>query len=278
MTTKTVLITGCSTGVGYESAKVFLAEGWNVVATMRSPERSKLDAAPRLLVTRLDVQDQGSITAAVAAANERFGGIDVLLNNAGYSMLGVFEEIPRANIQEQFDVNVFGVMDVTRAVLPIMRRQRSGVIVNVSSGSGLFTTPMLSAYHASKFALEGFTESLAYELLPIGITPKLVEPGALLHTDFSTRAMSAAAGNRTIGDYDLFKSAMNAMFAGVMESKNVPGAASTEDVARVAFHAATDGTPRLRYPVGQDIATFLKARQETSEGEYLALMRETFSA
>lgn len=261
---KTVLITGCSSGVGRETAKVFRDAGWNVIATMRNPTEGAV---------RLDVQDRASIDAVF----RNLDSLDVLVNNAGYSMLGVFEEIPRANIQEQFDVNLFGVMDVTRAALPIMRRQRSGVIVNISSGSGLFTTPMLSAYHASKFALEGFTESLAYELLPLGITPKLVEPGALLQTSFADSSMRAAAGNQTIADYDLFKSAMHAMFASVMETKHVPGAASTEDVARVTFHAATDGTSRLRYPVGQDIATFMKARQESSEGEYLALMRKTFA-
>jgi NAD(P)-dependent dehydrogenase (short-subunit alcohol dehydrogenase family) len=270
--TKTVLITGCSSGFGQDMARVFLARGWNVTATMRSPERSALSASERLLVTRLDVQDRTSIEAAVARTLARFGTLDVLINNAGFSMMGVFEEIPRDCIQEQFDVNLFGLMDVTRAVLPTMRQQRSGVIVNVSSSEGLYAVPMLSAYHASKFAVEGFSESLAYELASVGIAVKLIEPGAVVTTGFARRAMAERGNTADIEDYAPFHAAMEKVFAGRMAARF----ATPEDVARTAFEAATDGSSRLRYVVGPDSLPFIEARQRTSEEDYMTLMRRTY--
>ncbi|APR83644.1 short-chain dehydrogenase [Minicystis rosea] len=142
---QTVLVTGASSGFGADTVRCFAKQGWNVVATMRNVDAgAAFVALPNVLVTRLDVQDRASIESAVAAGIARFGPIDVLVNNAGFGLFGVFEETPRERIQEQFDVNVFGVMDVTRAVLPHMRERRRGVIVNVSSGAGVFTLPMLS--------------------------------------------------------------------------------------------------------------------------------------
>ncbi|MEI9986695.1 MAG: SDR family NAD(P)-dependent oxidoreductase [Aliidongia sp.] len=147
---------GCSSGFGAATARLFARKGWNVVATMRQPESgAELAKLDNVLVTRLDVQDRGSVDAAVAAAVARFGKIDVLINNAGFGLWGVFESTPRDKVLEQFEVNVFGVMDVTRALLPHFRANRSGVIVNVSSGAGVFTLPLISLYCASKFALEG---------------------------------------------------------------------------------------------------------------------------
>ena len=144
----------------------------------------------------------------------RFGRIDVLVNNAGFGLFGVFEAAPRDKIREQFEVNVFGVMDVTRALLPHFRAKRSGVIVNVSSGAGVFTLPMISLYCASKFALEGFSESLSYELARLGIAVKIVEPGGVTNTGFGERS-GRTAGSRPSPDYQPFLRATNAVFAGL---------------------------------------------------------------
>ncbi|MBP2297001.1 SDR family oxidoreductase [Azospirillum rugosum] len=269
--TGTVLITGCSTGFGEATARLFAARGWNVVATMRRPEAgADLAALDNVLVTRLDVQDPASIDAAVAAAVERFGRVDVLVNNAGFGLFGVFESTPRAKVQEQFDVNVFGVMDVTRALLPHFRANRSGVIVNVSSGAGVFALPMISLYCASKFALEGFSESLSYELADLGIAVKIVEPGGVTSTSFGQRSGLEASQGAVPPDYEPFVAAANEVFAGLRASR---ADATSEEVAEVIFTAATDGTDRLRYVATEDIKPLVAARRETSEADYLAFMR-----
>lgn len=150
---KTVLITGTSSGIGKAAAKLFARNGWNVVATMRNPAtETDLAGLSHLLVTRLNVQDRASIGQAIEAGVARFGRIDTLINNAGFGLFGLFEATSREKIQEQFDVNVFGVMDVTRAILPHLRKNQGGLILNASSGAGIFTLPTISLYHASKFA------------------------------------------------------------------------------------------------------------------------------
>ncbi|MFT3699582.1 MAG: SDR family oxidoreductase [Kofleriaceae bacterium] len=266
----TVLITGTSTGFGRAIAERFDKAGWNVAASMRDPAKSPF---PKTWFTpALDVTDRASITRAVAETRERFGTIDVLVNNAGYSLMGIFEELPAAGIHDEFAVNVFGPMDVTRAVLPIMRAQEGGAIVNVTSGSGLYAVPMLSAYHASKFAIEGWSESLSFELGAIGIRVKCVEPGACLTTSFAPRAIAEAGGTTPIADYGVFRSQMNAMFSRQGQVK----LATPADIAETAFVAATDRSPRLRYPVGPDIEPFITARQTFGEERYRAFMLETF--
>jgi NAD(P)-dependent dehydrogenase (short-subunit alcohol dehydrogenase family) len=272
---KTVLVTGCSSGFGRDIAKVFAAEGWNVAATMRRPEQeTELRASDRLSVVRLDVQDRASIKAAVASTLDLFGAIDVLVNNAGFGLFGVFEETPREKILEQFEVNVFGMMDVTRAVLPSMRKQRAGVIINVSSGAGVFTLPTASAYCASKFALEGFSEAISYELAPLGIRVKIVEPGGVTSTRFSERSGEETRQRTPIDDYAPFLAGAAQVFA---ELRQARGLATSEEVARVIFEAATDGTDRLRYLGTKDIAPLVQARRETSEEAYIGMMRSRFA-
>jgi NAD(P)-dependent dehydrogenase (short-subunit alcohol dehydrogenase family) len=272
--TQTVLITGASTGFGQSAAHLFAAQGWNVVATMRNPlAGAELAALKNVLVTRLDVQDQASIESAIAAGIERFGQIDVLVNNAGFGLFGVFEGTSREKIREQFDVNVFGVMDVTRALLPHFRQRRAGVIINISSGAGVFGLPMISAYNASKFALEGFSESLSYELAAQNITVKIVEPGGVISTGFGARSASEAAQLATPADYDRFVMAAMDVFEGLRGQR----LATSEDVAHVILEAASDGSDRLRYVATQDIEPLVKARRETSEAHYMAMMREKFS-
>jgi short-subunit dehydrogenase len=197
----------------------------------------------------------------------------VLVNNAGFSLFGVFEGIAREKIQEQFDVNVFGVMDVTRAVLPHFRQNMGGTIINISSGAGMFTLPMISLYCASKFALEGFSESLAYELASQNIAVKLVIPhGGVSQTSFPQRVAQEFVAISPIADYDVFVANTKAKFADMMAARMV----SSADVARVIYEAATDGSDRLRYLIGDDARGFVKARRELTEEQYITFMRARF--
>ncbi|KAJ7480020.1 short-chain alcohol dehydrogenase [Mycena galericulata] len=275
--TRTVFITGASTGIGLASAKLFHQKGWNVIATMRKPtsehELNKIDKE-RMLVQRLDLQDFDSIKPAIEKGIEKFTTIDLLLNNAGYGQNGLFEAIPREKVQEQFDVNLFGLMDVTRAILPYFRANGGGGVINVSSGAGLWSLPMTSMYSASKFALEGFTEALSYELASQNIFVKSVIPhGGVTSTDFLGRFASSTAVDPTLTSYDDFKKNITTSFG-----KMVAGASkSSHDVAETIYTAATDGTNQLRYFIGNDTRGFLKARYETSsDEEYMKHMRSYF--
>jgi NAD(P)-dependent dehydrogenase (short-subunit alcohol dehydrogenase family) len=268
---KTILITGASSGIGRASTALFAEKGWNVVATMRNPDVA-LEAG-NVLVERLAVQDTDSIQHAVDAGIARFGAIDVLLNNAGYGQYGLFEAISQADIQAQFDVNVFGVMNVTRSILPHFRARKSGVIVNVGSGAGIFTLPMISLYCASKFALEGFSEALSYELASQGIRVKLVDPhGGVTSTRFNQRSAQSAARSDTLKDYDGFVARTNDAFANLAAASNI----TAEEVAHVIHDAATDGTDRLRYLVGDDARGFIKARRKLDDQDYIDFMRARF--
>jgi NAD(P)-dependent dehydrogenase (short-subunit alcohol dehydrogenase family) len=273
--TQTVLITGASTGFGKAAAVHFATHGWQVVATMRDPAAgTDLAAHSNILVTRLDVQDLASIDGAIAEGIAHFGAIDAVVNNAGFGLFGIFEGASREKIQEQFDVNVFGVMDVTRAILAHFRPRQRGTIVNVSSGAGVFGLPMISLYNASKFALEGFSESLSYELASQGITVKIVEPGGVLDTRFGARS-SDEFGNASVPvGYEAFVAATGKVFEGLRASRH----ATSEDVAKVIFEATTDGTDRLRYVATDDIRPLIHSRRETSEDAYMHFMREQFRA
>jgi NAD(P)-dependent dehydrogenase (short-subunit alcohol dehydrogenase family) len=273
--TKTVLITGTSTGIGKAAAKLFAATGWNVVATMRDPGKgTELSESANILVTRLDVQDRASIDQAIAAGIARFGRIDALVNNAGYGQYGLFEAISREKILDQFEVNVFGVMDVTRAILPHFRANKGGTIINISSGAGLFTLPMISLYCASKFALEGFSEALAYELGSQNIAVKLVAPhGGVASTRFSERSAESAAMDPALSDYDDFVARSMAAFAKMGANRTM----TSDDVAAVVYEAATDGSDRMRYLVGDDARGFVKAKQTLPDQDYIAFMRAQFA-
>ena len=240
---KTVLITGSSSGIGAASVKLFQEKGWNVVASMRSPEKNKqFSDLPNVLVLRLDVTDAESIVSALAQAEERFGHIDVLVNNAGYGMVGAFEASTEEGVERQFATNVFGLMNVTRAALPAMRQRGNGVIINVSSVGGKLTFPLYSVYHATKFAVEGFSESLHYELSTFGIKVKLIEPGPI-KTDFYDRSQDLIS-KPGLTAYDKFIT--RAMPSMKKEGANAPG---PDLVAKAIFHAASDSSGRLRYPV-----------------------------
>jgi short-subunit dehydrogenase len=242
---KTVLITGSSSGIGKAAANYFIKNGWNVAATMRKPEAEKdLQESDSLRLIRLDVQDEASIAEAVRQTITAFGKIDVLVNNAGYGLIGVAEFINEADIRRQFDVNVFGLMAVTNAVLPHFRASKSGRIINVSSMGGRVTFPLFSYYHATKFAIEGYSESLNYELNPLGIDVKIIEPGGV-KTDFGGRSLDMVKTDSP--DYQRLQ---DKLVEALSNSSNIPTEA--KDVAKVIFQAATTRDNRMRYLVGSD--------------------------
>jgi NAD(P)-dependent dehydrogenase (short-subunit alcohol dehydrogenase family) len=270
---KTVLITGTSSGIGKAAATLFVAKGWNVIATMRNPASPDLTPSAELMVTRLDVQDRDSIGEAIEAGIARFGQIDALINNAAYGLSGLFESTPREKIQDQFDVDVFGVMDVTRAILPHFRKNKNGLIINISSGAGIFTLPLISLYCAAKFALEGFSEALAYELASQNIIVKLVVPhGGVTGTSFSETSAKSRDGVPIIPDYADFVARMRDAFAKMIAARTI----SADEVAHVIYEASTDGTDRLRYLVGDDSRGFIRAKQEMPDQDYVTFMRSHF--
>ena len=239
---KTVLITGCSSGYGLETARHFHARGWNVIATMRNPREGVLPKSDRIRLLQLDVTSPESITAAIGAA----GPIDVLVNNAGIGMLGALEATSMAKTREIFETNTFGVIAMTQAVIPHFRARRSGAIVNVTSSATLAPFPLVSVYTASKAAIEGFTGSLALELRHFNIHAKLVEPGYGPTTRF--------AQNTDVKFEDVipqpYQSFANPIFAAFAER---PAVFTTEaDVADGVWRAANDTSDQLRFPAGPD--------------------------
>lgn len=247
--TKTWLITGAGRGMGVEFARAALAAGHNVAATGRNPDRvrSALGEHENLLVTVLDVTDPHSAEDATAAAVDRFGRVDVLLNNAGSFVAGFFEELTTEQVRSQIETNLFGPMTVTRAVLPVMRRQHSGLLIAISSAAGISGGASASAYAASKFALEGWMESLTGEVAPFGIGTMLVEPG-FFRTELLTPE-STTFGELSIDDYDEARAQANAFWAS-MDGKQ---AGDPAKLARALVQLADSPEPPLRWAAGEDV-------------------------
>jgi NAD(P)-dependent dehydrogenase (short-subunit alcohol dehydrogenase family) len=244
--TKTIVITGASSGIGKATARLFADRAWNVVATMRNPAAEKdLRETPKLKLVGLDVQDPVSVRAAVRASISAFGKIHVWLNNAGYGAFGPLEAGTREQIQRQFDVNLFGLIACVQAIAPHFRANKAGVLVNVSSIGGLMTVPSYSVYNASKFAVEGLSEGLWYELGGFGVKVKLIEPGAI-KTDFGGRSMDAWDISN-FPDYSAFMDKVKAARANFVKNSSTP-----ELVADVIYQAATDPSDTLRYLAGPD--------------------------
>ena len=244
----TVLITGCSSGYGLATAQKFLDEGWHVVATMRTPRSDVLPASDRLTVLPLDVTDPASIANAVEAS----GPVDVLVNNAGIGGIGAFEATPMDTTRELFDTNTFGVMAMTKAVVPQMRSRGSGVIVNVTSSTTLAAMPLAAVYTASKSAIEGFSGSLALELGFFGVRVKLVEPGYGPSTAFTSNG-----ADRLVAIPEEYRPFAEPIMAAFGE----PGEVTTPgDVADVVFAAATDTSDRLRFAAGPDAVALAQAQ------------------
>jgi NAD(P)-dependent dehydrogenase (short-subunit alcohol dehydrogenase family) len=276
---QTIFITGASSGIGKATADLFAARGWNVVATMRNPsDGSDLESRDSVLVTRLDLLDADSIQSAVDAGLERFDSIDVLLNNAGYGAYGPLEATPMDVIRRQFDVNVFGLIETIQAVLPGMRERRTGTIVNVSSVGGRVTYPLGTLYHGSKWAVEGLSEALHYELLPFGIRIKIVEPGGV-RTDFSGRSF-VFTHDPALADYQpLVQAATDAVAQAASEAEGatLTGQQEPGEVAEVIWAAATDGSERLRYVSGEGAENLLSQRYSAEQDEaFVAGMRAQF--
>lgn len=244
----TVLITGCSSGYGLETARYFHDKGWTVIATMRSPRPNVLPSSDRLRVIALDVTNPESIATALNSS----GAIDVLVNNAGIGLLGAFEATPMATTREVFETNTFGVMAMTQAVLPQFRARRSGLIINVTSSATLAPMPLVAVYTASKTAITGFTESLAHELAEFNVHVKLVEPGYGPGTRFTENGGARMQG--LISEpYEPFARRIFAAFT-------KPAAVTKEsDVAEVVWQAANDRSPRLHFPAGPDAVALAQA-------------------
>jgi len=267
---KTVLITGASSGIGRATAELFAQRGWTVAATMRKPETSDLASkSDRIRLFKLDVTDQASVEAAVADVIAQCGGIDVVVNNAGYGLMGPFEAQTDEQIRRQFETNLFGVLNVTRAVLPHMRERRQGRIVNVGSAAGRMTLPLYSMYSATKWALEGFSEGLWFELRQHNIKVKIIEPG-MIKTDFFERSREVAT-KPGLTAYDDFV----AQVAPNLKAWEEAGAES-DVVARSIWRASTSIWPRLRY---QPNATFTVWGRGWVPGHlYVRLIRRLFNA
>ena len=245
---KTVLITGCSSGYGLETARHFHSHGWNVVATMRNPRDGVLPSSDRVHLIALDVTKPESISAAIEAS----GPIDVLVNNAGIGVVGAFEATPMAHIRKVFETNTFGVMAMAQAVIPQFRARRSGTIVNVTSSVTLAPMPLAAAYTASKMAIEGFTGSLAHELAAFNVRVKLIEPGYGPTTRF--------AQNTDVRVEDLIPEAYAAFAQPIFAGFAKPDLVTKEsDVAEAIWQAVNDVTGQLRFPAGPDAVALARA-------------------
>ena len=262
---KTILITGASSGIGKTTAIYFQQQGWNVIATMRTPEKeTELNKLEKVQLERLDVLDLESIDQAIENGITRFGKIDAIVNNAGYGAYGPLESFPRENIIKQFNTNVIGLMDVTKAIIPHFRANKDGVIVNISSIGGQMTFALGSLYHGTKFAVEGISESLHYEMKAIGVKVKIVEPG-MIATDFGGRSFDFQAGE--ISDY---QPVIEALMKQWQNPENTSSPASL--VADVIYKAVTDDSEQLRYRAGDDANFLLDSRKKMTDEEFFALM------
>lgn len=272
MDNKTVVITGASSGIGKETAKYFAEKGWNVAATMRTPEReTELTQIENVKVYSLDVTNQESINGAYEEILEEFGSVDVLVNNAGYSLFGPFEVSTDEQIRKEFEVNVFGLFNTTKTFLKHFRENRNGIIVNISSCAGKTTLPFISTYNSTKFAVEGFTESLSFELSHLGIKVKLIEPG-VIETDFTGRSMDHAK-SESITDYDDY---FNNFYSLATNGGQVE-ASKPIVVAEVIYEAVTDGTRKLRYVAGEDAKRDISMREIHGDEAYVTSINETFA-
>lgn len=268
----TILITGASSGIGKETAILFQSKGWNVVATMRSPDiEQELVKLDNVFVTRLDVTDNVSIKSAVDQGIKQFGTIDVLLNNAGYGAYGPLEAFEEHRIRRQFDTNVIGLLETTKAVLPHFRANKSGIIINISSIAGRMTFPLGALYHGTKFAVEGLSEALHYELEPIGIKVKIIEPG-LIATDFAGRSLDFA-NEESLQEYQpVVLKFFKTFTSGTMLAQASPASL----VAEIIWEAATDGTNTLRYTAGEDARQYLASRKTLNDEEFIGQIKKQF--
>jgi NAD(P)-dependent dehydrogenase (short-subunit alcohol dehydrogenase family) len=264
---KTIFITGASSGLGKATAKLFSAKGWNVIATMRTPAREKeLGSLPNISVLELDVSNPKQILEVVERVTSK-GRVDVVLNNAGYALTGPLEASTDEQVVTQINTNQLGAILVTKAFIPHFRERKSGMFLTTTSIGGLVSFPLNAVYHATKWALEGFAESLAFELRPFNISVKTISPGGI-KSDFMGKAQMVEDKHYT----EMFQK-MLAMFGGA-----VPGS-KPEQIAEVVYEAATDGKEQLRYVAGADaIATYQRRVDVGSEMFHRELMNQFLNA
>lgn len=274
---KVAIVTGSSSGIGRETSLLLARNGFETYATMRNlSKRSAIEpvAAKEGLpihVVELDVTSDKSVHNAIQQIVSNGGRIDVLVNNAGYALSGALEDLSMEEIKAQYETNVFGLIRVTNSVLPTMRRQGSGIIVNLSSGAGVIGYPGSSAYVSTKFAVEGLTESMAYEMEPFGLRTIIIEPG-LIRTNFANAMKIAKKAQEPNSPYSQMMKNMSKMAERLSENASPP-----ELVAKVIFDAIATETPRLRYPAGKDIEGWLEAKRKMSDTEFIDMVKQQFS-
>ena len=265
---KTIFITGASTGLGRASAILFARAGWKVIATMRDPSKeTELGAKPNVTVLALDVTEPAQIKAAADKALA-LGPVDVLFNNAGYGLAGPFEGASDAQLTRQIDTNLLGVMRCTQAFLPAMRERGAGMIITTTSIGGLVTFPFNSVYHATKWALEGWSESLAYELAPFGIRVKTVAPGGI-STDFASRSL-------VMTQHPAYAGAMAKTFAAFMDPERRKSGSTAEMIAEAVFEAVNDPSERVTHVAGADAKETYAQRLAVGVETFRQAIRQRF--
>jgi NAD(P)-dependent dehydrogenase (short-subunit alcohol dehydrogenase family) len=257
---KTIFITGASSGLGKATAKLFHAKGWNVIATMRNPEKeNELKELPNVTLVKLDVTDSAVIQKTVSTILQSYS-VDVVLNNAGYGLIGPLEALTNEQILSQVQTNLLGVINVTRAFVPHFRERKSGTFINITSTFGLMGYPTCSIYNATKFAVDGFSEGLAYELAQFGVKVKVIAPGGM-QTDFAGRSLQS-------GMHQAYDQLVAKVSEGYSEEQ-LANYTKAEDVAKIIYDAATDNKDQLRYIAGNDAVSLYKERLElTPEGQF----------
>jgi NAD(P)-dependent dehydrogenase (short-subunit alcohol dehydrogenase family) len=275
--TRVAVVTGSSSGIGFEIALMLARNGFQTYATMRNLAKSeniKSIATKENLpihIEQLDVTDNKSVKNAIQAIVSKANSIDVLVNNAGYALTGAFEDLAIEEIKAQYETNLFGLIRTTQAVLPIMRKQKSGTIVNISSGAGRFGYPAGSAYVSTKFAVEGLSESMAYELEPFGIKIIVVEPG-VIKTNIANGMVIAKKSQNPNSPYSHIMQKMSTSFEHMLEN-----ASSPDVVATVVLKAVTAENPSLRYLAGKDAEMWLEAKRNMSDDEFYKMMKQSFN-
>ena len=269
---RVALITGCSSGIGYETALMLGRNGFRTFATMRNTKKS--DSLQEIIrkegldvsIQQLDVNDNASIENTIYNIKNEANRIDVLINNAGFGLVGFFEDLTLDEIRDQFETNFFGVLNITKKIIPIMRLQKSGTIINISSGAGQVGFPGISAYVSTKFAIEGFSESLTYELLPYGIKVVIIEPGVTKTNFFRNCKVS----EHSVKKNSTYSPSLDKFQKNIEIMQEHP--TSPTDVAKVIIQVLGNSEPKQRYIVGNDVAMILEAKKNLSEIEFKKMM------
>ncbi|HJU85615.1 MAG TPA: SDR family oxidoreductase [Nitrososphaeraceae archaeon] len=271
---KIAVVTGSSSGIGFETSLLLAKNGFRTYATVRNPDKAKAlrDISDKgelpIHVVELDVDSDKSVKDAIDRIKDESGRIDVLVNNAGYALFGALEDLSMDEIKAQFETNLFGAIRVMKAVLPIMRKKQGGTIVNVSSIGGRISFPLSSAYHGTKFALEGVSESLRYETQPFGIKVVLIEPG-VIGSNFLRNVKLAQMALEPTSPYAPMVQTLQKASTRIYEQATPP-----EEVAKVILKAVTIDNPDLRYLVGNDAIQMIQARKGMSDQEFGVLLKQ----